>query len=162
MNPLSLSLRLLATFILTLGLTSTLHAEIFKWTDAQGNVHYSQTPPQDKDTEAEDIAEDIGMAAGTGRKTPDQNVAKSAEDDEMTEARKKGEKNMVKHKTFCDQQNSALKQLLSNPVIRWKTDKEERILTAKERTNKIKEFENNIKDMCNADVLASKEKVGAQ
>lgn len=161
MKPLSLSLRLSVVLLLTLNLTAA-QAEIFKWTDAQGNTHYSQTPPQDRDTKAENIQDDIDMAAGTSSSSDEEATQKAAKKDEMADARKAGAKNKVKHKTFCKQQKAALKQLLANPVIRWKSDKEERILTAKEREGKISEFEKNIKDMCNADVLASKEKMAAQ
>ena len=157
------SFSLPATFILTLGITFSAHAEIFKWVDTQGNTHYSQTPPQDKVTKAEDIEDDIEMAAGTGRSGPKEGTDKTAgKADEIETARQTGEKNQVKHQAFCDQQHSALKQLLANPVILWKSKDADKILTAKERKGKISEFEKNIKDLCNPDVLAAKEKVSAK
>ena len=149
---------LVLTFTL-LFLTFAAHADIYKWTDADGNTHYSQTPPEDKKTKVEDIGDEIGMAAGTaGTETTAAETEAQPAEDEMAEAKKQGEENAIKHSDFCMQQKAALKQLLSNPVIRWKSkdEKEERILTAKERSVKIAEFEQNIKKLCNADVLPDK------
>ncbi|MEZ5535178.1 MAG: DUF4124 domain-containing protein [Thiolinea sp.] len=146
---------LVLTFAL-LFLTFAAHADIYKWTDADGKTHYSQTPPEDKKTKVEDIGDEIGMAAGTaGTATTETAAEDKPAEDEMAEARKQGEENAIKHNDFCMQQKAALKQLLSNPVIRWKSkdEKEERILTAKEREAKIAEFEQNIKKLCNAEVL---------
>lgn len=163
MNLLAPSLRVSAAFILTLTLTHTASAEIYKWTDAQGNTHYTQTPPPAKEAKAEDvqnIGKDIEMATGKlGNVTAEENTDSSADQDEMAKAREDGKKNTIKHKTFCDQQKSALKQLLANPVIRWKSSEGERVLTAKERQSKIDEFNKNVKEMCNDEVLATKAKV---
>jgi hypothetical protein len=153
---------LVAAFLL-LCFTATAHAEIYKWTDANGKTHYSQTPPEDNKTKAEDIGDEIDMAAGTGSGSTTTNEAAPAEtaaDDEMTAARKQGEENSVKHNAFCEQQKAALKQLLSNPVIRWKSkEEEEKVLSAKEREGKIAEFEKNIQELCNQDVLPGKQSI---
>lgn len=161
MNLLAPFLRVSTALILTLTLSHTASAEIYKWTDAQGNTHYSQTPPQGQENKAADvknIVTDIEMAAGTligksaGKAKPARN------DDEMKAAEEAGKKNMARHKSNCEKQKSALKQLLANPVIRWKSGEEERILTASERQEKIEEFSSNIKEMCSDKVLATKDK----
>lgn len=163
MNSRHLLLRTSAALILMLTLPYSASAEIYKWKDAEGNTHYTQTPPPAQKAKAEDvknIAQDIQMSTGKLGNVDTQDEADdTAEQDEMAQARADGKKNTVKHKTFCDQQKAALKQLLANPIIRWKSKDEERVLTAKERTAKIDEFSGNIKEMCNADVLAAKEKI---
>lgn len=154
--------RVSAALILTLTLNHTVSAEIYKWTDAQGNTHYSQTPPQGQENKAADvknIVTDIEMAAGTLIGKPETTAKPAKNDDEMKKAEEAGKKNMAKHKSNCEKQKSALKQLLANPVIRWKSGEEERILTASERQEKIDEFSSNIKEMCNDKVLATKDKV---
>lgn len=164
MNLPAAALRISSALIFTLTLSVTATAEIYKWTDAQGNTHYTQTPPPAKEVKAENvqnIEKDIEMATGklgnvNAKDTDD------TEQDEMAQARADGKKNTIKHKTFCDQQKSALKQLLANPVIRWKSSEGERVLTATERQSKIDEFDKNVKEMCNDDVLAAKEKIGHQ
>ena len=47
-------IRTSALCLLVTSLNAT--AEIYKWTDAQGNVHYSQTPPDNAKTKTETIA----------------------------------------------------------------------------------------------------------
>ena len=153
-------LRVSAALTLTLSLSHSVSAEIYKWTDAQGNTHYSQTPSQgqeNKATDVKNIATDIEMAAGTLVGKSDTASAEPAKSDEMKKAEETGKKNMAKHKSNCEKQKSALKQLLANPVIRWKSGEEERILTASERQEKIDEFSSNIKEMCNKKVLATKD-----
>jgi len=162
MNLLPLSRRIAISIALSAVVTGTANAEIYKWTDAQGNTHYSQTPPQVADGKAdnvENIVDDIEMSTGKlGNKSASTEVA-TKDDDEMAQARAEGKKNVIKHKNYCHQQQTALKQLVANPVIRWKSGDEERVLTAKERQAKIKEFGGNIKELCNEDVLAAKSKI---
>lgn len=142
---------------------TNVEAEIYKWTDASGAVHYTQTPPPDL-SKAKDIAEDISLSTGKAKHTEKaETSAKSDEDnkdkpkDELDQAKDEGAKNEDKHRQFCDQQKSSLKQLLANPVIRWRsTDNEEKILSAKERAEKISEMEKNVKELCNSAVLPDK------
>lgn len=149
--------------LLMLCLSFTASAEIYKWTDASGKTHYSQTPPTDTTTKAEDIGDEIGMAAGTAQNSAAAPEKKEApEGDEMAKAREEGKENAIKHQTYCDQQQAALKQLLANPVIRWKSDDSEKVLSAKEREGKIAEFEKSIQEMCNEDVLPQDKKVAAE
>ncbi|PIE00696.1 MAG: hypothetical protein CSA79_02765 [Thiothrix nivea] len=148
---------------LLLCLSFSAQAEIYKWTDSDGNTHYSQTPPQDNKSKAEDIGEEIDMAAGTASDTNNKAVKQEkTADNEMEAARKQGKENTLKHRTFCEQQKAALKKLLSNPVIRWKSKDEEKILSADERKNKIAEFEKNIKELCNPDVLSKQQEISAE
>ncbi len=149
--------------LLMLCLSFTANAEIYKWTDASGKTHYSQTPPENTATKAEDIGDEIGMAAGTAQNSAAGSVKKDKPgSDEMAKAKAEGKENAIKHQTYCDQQNAALKQLLANPIVRWKSDNSEKVLSAKERQGKIAEFEKSIKEMCNEDVLPQKKKVAAE
>ncbi len=142
-----------------LAVVGTAHAEIYKWTDANGSVHYTQTPPPDP-SQAKDIGQEISLSTGKAQKGSNNATPTAKQDkekDDIEKARDDGTKNAEKHQTFCDQQNAALKQLLANPVIRWKSaTEEEKILSAKERTDKIAEFEKNIKELCNKEVLPEK------
>jgi len=142
-------------------MVGSVEAEIYKWTDAAGSVHYTQTPPPDA-AKAKDIAQEISLSTGKAQHSSTDKTAKEEESkdkpkDEMDKAKEDGAKNEDKHRAFCDQQKTSLKQLLSNPVIRWRsTDNQEKILTAKERTDKITEFEKNLKDLCNPEVMPEK------
>lgn len=139
------------------------NAEIYKWTDAAGSVHYTQTPPPEL-SKAKDIAQDISLSAGKAQHksraaetTKDETLDKDKPKDELEQAKQEGDKNADQHRKFCEQQKESLKQLLANPVIRWRsTDNEEKILSAKERSEKITEMEKNVKDLCNPSVLPEK------
>lgn len=155
-------IQLCALSVLLSGMITSVEAEIYKWTDASGAVHYTQTPPPDA-SKAKEIAQDISLSSGKAKQAEKANTsAKSEEDkdkskDELDQAKDEGSKNEDKHRQFCEQQKSSLKQLLANPVIRWRsTANEEKILTAKERADKIAEMEKNLKDLCNPQVLPDK------
>lgn len=55
---------ILPLFLFAIGLSSTAQAEIYKWTDSDGKVHYSATPPQDTKAKAEQIGEKIKFNVG--------------------------------------------------------------------------------------------------
>lgn len=44
--------------------TQTLHADIYKWTDKDGKVHYSATPPKEPQKNIEDIEDKIKANIG--------------------------------------------------------------------------------------------------
>ena len=58
-----IKLILLSLFV-TAGLSQALHAKIYKWTDSEGKVHYSATPPNDTKTKAENIEDKIKFNIG--------------------------------------------------------------------------------------------------
>ena len=58
-----IKLILLSIFV-TFSLSQTLHAKIYKWTDSEGKIHYSATPPKDKKTKAENIEDKIKFNIG--------------------------------------------------------------------------------------------------
>lgn len=41
--------------LLTLALGMAAHAEVYKWVDADGNVHFSDTPPPNPEQESEEV-----------------------------------------------------------------------------------------------------------
>lgn len=154
-------IRLCALSALLSCMIANVQAEIYKWTDASGAVHYTQTPPPDL-SKAKDIAQDISLSTGKATHATKTDVSTKSDEqdkpkDEIEQAKDEGAKNADKHRQFCEQQKSSLKQLLSNPVIRWRsTDNEEKILSAKERADKIAEVEKNVKELCNSEVLPEK------
>lgn len=55
---------ILLSLFVTFSLSQTLHAKIYKWTDSEGKVHYSATPPKDANTKAENIEDKIKLSVG--------------------------------------------------------------------------------------------------
>jgi hypothetical protein len=60
---------ILLTLFVTVSLSQTLHAKIFKWTDSEGKVHYSATPPKDTREKAENIEDKIKFNIGKAQPT---------------------------------------------------------------------------------------------
>lgn len=54
----------LLSLCITFSIAQTAQAEIYKWTDANGKVHYSATPPKDTSTKAENIEDKIKFNIG--------------------------------------------------------------------------------------------------
>ena len=48
-------IRLPVSILLTLTLSCIGHAEVFKWTDAQGNIHFGDQPPANRKSESLNI-----------------------------------------------------------------------------------------------------------
>lgn len=89
---------ILPFLLLAVGLSSTVQAEIYKWTDSDGKTHYSATPPQDSSAKAEQIGEKIKFNVGKVKSSeekddePEQTATPAAEE----EADKAPRKNIYK------------------------------------------------------------------
>lgn len=139
-------------------------AEIYKWTDASGKVHYSQTPPPDYQKKAETIGKRIRQASsqGSGGAAIPEPVEKTAEkpkqiieDPDMQAAKAEGEKRREEIVAFCNKNRDALRQILANPLIKIRENNKERMLSAKERNDKIQELNDSHKENCSADALGT-------
>ncbi len=129
-------------------LTSQAFAQMYKWLDKNGEVHYTQTPPPADAKQGKDIENDIRLSTGKLGNTPPAAKTNEPTKDNMAKAREDGKKSEAEHRDYCKQQAGTIKQLTANAVVKWKDDKGERILTAEEKTNKIQELEKNIKTLC--------------
>jgi hypothetical protein len=143
---------LLASVFFTLNAS----AEMYKWTDKSGEVHYTQTPPP-PDVKSKNIEDDIRLSTGKLGNTLPAETSKGEAKDDMEQARKDGEKSDKKHRDFCAQQEAALKQMTANALIKWKDAAGERFLTAEEKTGKMKEMQTNIDSMCKPDMFTKKD-----
>lgn len=128
---------------------NSVHAEMYKWTDQQGETHYTQTPPP-PDAKGKDIEADIKLSSGSATPAPVA-TAPAATDKPAEAAPAAGDASSnteAQHHTFCDQQAAALKQLTNNSLVKWKDQQGEKFLTDADKQAKIKELENNLKTMC--------------
>lgn len=138
-------------------LSQTVCAEMYKWTDKNGETHYTQTPPP-ADAKGKDIEADIRLSTGKLGNTIPKTAANDNKQDELDKAREEGEKSEQKHRDFCAQQAEALKQMTANSLIKWKDDKGgERFLTAEEKNGKMQEMQKNIDSMCKPEMFSQKE-----
>lgn len=123
-------------------------AEMYKWTDKNGETHYTQTPPP-ADTKGKNIEADIRLSTGKlGNTLPPPAPAKENTTAELAKAQEDGKKSEEKHREFCAQQSEALQKMAANSVIRWKDEQGERFLTAEEKASKMAEVQKNLDTLC--------------
>jgi len=121
--------------------------KVYKWTDASGEVHYGETPPDPKKAQL------INVHAGPARDQDSGNAeSKSAGDkpqapqDEASKLKQENDKVVKENCTIYKQNLSALK---NSARIREKDDKGNyRYLTDEEKAQRMKDAENYIKENC--------------
>lgn len=137
-------------------------AEMYKWTDKNGETHYTQTPPP-PETKGEDIEADISLSTGKASSNtakPDETVKPEEKTEPEKVEDKKTDKEKAKasekeHRDFCNNQKDALQQLNTNSLVKWRDEKGEHFLSADEKAEKIKQLNNNIDTMCGANMFSS-------
>ena len=78
--------------LLVLLSTQTLHADIYKWTDKDGKVHYSATPPKEPQKNIEDIEDKIKANIGKVQPSTAYKTAPKTEEKTSTSSTKTSEK----------------------------------------------------------------------
>ncbi len=149
-----ISLTFWATAATALLSFSTANAEIYKWTDAKGQIHYSATPPVKK-VKTEKIGEEIRMAAGkfdpasvTQKKATSEESGDNENDNNADASSNKSggpNKELIK---YCKSQRKNLKLLQNNQNIVWRQFGKKSELTAAQRKAKIKKIKTEISEEC--------------
>lgn len=129
---------------------NTANAKIYKWTDANGSVHYSATPPKQKfnKIKAKNIEDEIRYATGRPKypsagKAESKAVDKNSKEDEKLAG---PSKKLIK---YCKQQRTNLRKLKENFNTKWVDHKgKETQLTQKQRKDKVKEIKKSITAGC--------------
>ncbi|HIQ15779.1 MAG TPA: DUF4124 domain-containing protein [Leucothrix sp.] len=124
-------------------LASTSFAEIYKWTDKKGQVHYTQNPgPGNKADQLVDM-----KSQQMTRKSDSANNAELAQEKERQ--KEKAAKNYKeKLNKFCAQQRKNLKILGSAKPIAWEEDGETQLLSKQERHEKIDDIKDSLEENC--------------
>lgn len=127
-----------AMLLLVPFLTATVHAEIYKWVDDQGNVHFSDNKPKDRESEKQDYP--------AGENSPDPEMARHRQqmDEQLQqweqqeaqekEAREIAEKQKQRNEYNCNVAKSNLLMDDSVSVVYARSaDGKKKALTADER-----------------------------
>lgn len=77
---------ILPLLLMLFGINQTLHADIYKWTDKDGKVHYAATPPKEPQKDVKDIEDQI--KANIGKVQPKANYKAAATDNTDANAKK--------------------------------------------------------------------------
>ncbi len=132
-------------------------AKSYKWVDSKGGVHYTQLPPvnhkadivdthsgpKDKPVEAQTTPQAVPEAADTNYNA----LVQEPPDEAMKQAEALQRKQTEE---ACKTLRSNLKILQQNAHIRIRSNKNEepRVLTPEERSQRIKQYRENLDKMC--------------
>lgn len=142
---------------LTLSLSMSSYAKIYKWTDSKGVVHYSATPPKKLQKKAKhkvkNIEKKIRFAAGRSHtsknKGKDQKALKNKRNEEQENTDSELSPPEKKLVDYCKAQKVNLKSLKSNFRNIWIDTKGKKTkLTQKQRQQKVDFLKDRIKKDC--------------
>jgi len=139
-----------AAMLLLLTAAST-HTEVYKWTDEDGKIHYSQTPPVGADTTSIELTT---PPASAGR--ADERLKKQLEDfEQRRQARNTSRQNQAETKNTnklraenCTQAQANLAALERHRQVSLQEGDTYRKLPEEERRTKISEAQGHIREFC--------------
>ena len=143
--------RMILTGSLALALCSTAMAgQIYKWQDAQGQVHFGSQPPEG--VQASVVSSYGAPSKPAPSKTPATAPEPTASDASQEEIDAKVKRDVaaeeVKLKQYCSDLRTNLAQLENNPRVRVEENGETRRLSEEERQARISEAQKAIKENC--------------
>ncbi len=140
---------LTATILLVFGLCLTANADIWKWVDEHGNVHYGDTPARADAVNAERIsytpANRSASTSSDGRKITGR--GNDADPDGASEERRARESAEA---YYCEQARDIYRSYVSAPrLYRTREDGQREYLSAEEKAARIAEAEASVSEWCN-------------
>lgn len=144
-----LNLKVLLVFSILLTSSSIIHAEIYKWTDDNGNTHYSDIKPNNADSQKLKIK----TSNSTSSKKPAQETAKDIDKQKQLELKAKADildesTRKRELEAQCEAMRNNLKTLEEKSRIKVNEDDQVRFLTAEEIESKKQNFRQKLKDNC--------------
>lgn len=155
-TSLSLMGQLILFLLFGITLSTSVQAEIYKWTDSEGRVHYTQTPPPSGDAE-------VLNPKYKSNKTPSEvelefiqknyQIYKRSELDRLKKqiTEEKKQQKQENRAVNCRISKDNLANITSSPRTLVKDDNGQyRRLTEDERQQRISEIQNQIKELCDS------------
>ena len=139
---------ILACSVLLALSTSASAGQIYKWVDAQGNVHFGSQPPEGQ--AAAQVNPNISQPKLT-EQAPAKSPESAAEPEQQAideKVKKEVAAQEVERKKYCESIRTNLSQLENNPRVRVEEAGELRRLTEEERQAKISESKKLIAKNC--------------
>ena len=138
---------LACSVLLTLS-TGATAGQIYKWVDAQGNVHFGSQPPEGQ--EAASVNPNISQPkiAAPAAKAPEASGEDKEQEKLDEQARAAASKREAELKVYCERIRKDLAQMKASPRVRVEENGELRRLTEEERQDRIAKSEASIKENC--------------
>ncbi|NIB39597.1 DUF4124 domain-containing protein [Pseudomaricurvus alkylphenolicus] len=148
-----MSTRLLITTAVLLVLLpgAAIKAEVYRWVDDQGRVHYSDKRPSQ--AEAEDISDDlkpVNVDESNRERTKMERLFRKKTDAELAHEQQQQQQQQLqrqKHENQCERARRALKGMQGRVVFR-RADGSEEVVSEKERERRAEAFRQQIQQHC--------------
>lgn len=147
-----IKLILLSLFV-TVGLSQALHAKIYKWTDSEGKVHYSATPPKDTSEKAENIEDKIKFNIGksqpaTTRKSSEPESSNKKEKRKKTSKNKYSEETSKARTAYCNGLKRNIHTLKTSKNVNVAEGENLKPLNSKEVEQRLAKEQSNLEKNC--------------
>jgi hypothetical protein len=146
---------ILLTLFVTVSLSQTLHAKIFKWTDSEGKVHYSATPPKDTKEKAENIEDKIKFNIGKTQSSKSQATSESnTKNNDNENSNKKASKESYSEETskarvaYCNGLRRNIHTLESSKNVNLAEEGKLKPLNTKEIGERLAKEKSNLEKNC--------------
>ena len=128
------------------------YAEVYKWVDEQGNVHFGDRPPQkEKATNLSDSLKPLNLSTDLSNPGMIRN-AEQARQDELNRTRQEQQRkqqiaNSKEYQQYCKEAKQRLRNI-SGPVVFYDEQGKQGKVTANEREKMEQELRNEIEKKC--------------
>ena len=146
---------ILLSLFATISLSQAVHAKIYKWTDNEGRVHYSATPPKDTKEKAENIEDKIKFNIGKKQpakshhtseskteKEDDQNAKKTASKEKYSEDTSKA------RVAYCNGLKRNIHTLETSKNVNLAEEGDLKPLNAKQISERLAKEKSNLEKNC--------------
>lgn len=142
---------MLSLLMATISFSHTLNAEIYKWTDKEGKIHYSSTPPKEDPKQAQEIGDKI--KANIGKVQPTTTYKKPSTTDETKENTKKAtdpyknDRSAARIK-YCTNLRKNITTLQNKKNVNLVIEGKPSALSDEQKSKHLKKYQSNLEKNC--------------
>ena len=140
-RPIIITFMIAASFLMV----TITEAQIYKWKDAKGQIHYASTPPRPNEKSSE-LKKDLSFLSSSPS-TSEGNVAKKKDKSQNIDS-EETQKTLNKKLDFCSKEKNNLKLLQQNTAVTWLENGKKIPLSGKMIEDKIQVIKESIKTHC--------------
>ena len=142
---------ILPLLIATISFSHTLNAEIYKWTDKEGKIHYSSTPPKEDPKQAQEIGDKI--KANIGKVQPATSYKKTSTTDEAKKSQKKAEEPYKNDRSparikYCNNLKKNIATLKNEKNVNLVEKGKPSALSDEQKSKHLKKSQSNLEKNC--------------
>lgn len=142
---------ILPLLLATASFSQTLSAEIYKWTDKEGKVHYSSTPPKEDPKKAQEIGDKI--KANIGKVQPATNYKATVATDKDETDKKKADDPYKNDRSparlsYCNTLKGNITTLENSKNVKELAEGKQSILSGEQKTERLAKLKSSLEKNC--------------